>query len=244
MLYNLWDTLLYKPLINILAFLVSVVPYADLGIAVILLTVLVKILLFPLSKASIQNQEKMGQMGPELSAIKKSGKSKEEQAKATFDLYKKYKTNPFSGCLLILIQIPIVFALYYVFWKGLSFDPSNMYSFIKPPEGLNTMFLGLIDLSGKSLVLAILAGASQYLQAMYMPKSAQVSDPGSFGDSFQKSMQMQMKYVFPFLVGIIAYSISGAVALYWVVNNLFTTGQQIYLRNKSKTVQLYEKRSN
>lgn len=235
MLYNLWDTLLYKPLINILAFLVSVVPYADLGIAVIILTILVKVLLFPLSKASIKNQEKMGEMAPELSAIKKSGKSKEEQAKDTFDLYKKYKTNPFSGCLLILIQIPIIFALYYVFWKGVVFDPANLYSFIPIPEGINTVFLGLIDLGQKSLVLAILAGATQYLQALYAPKPTQVSEAGSFGDSFQKSMQMQTKYVFPFLVGIIAYSISGAVALYWVVNNLFTTAQQIYLKKKKTT---------
>src|SRR3989344_1352353 len=115
MFSSIWNTLLYEPLLNALAFLVSVVPGGDVGIAVIILTILVKIALFPLSQRSIRSQAAMNLLAPELKKIKDSGASKEEQARLTFELYKKNKTNPFSGCLLVLIQIPIIFALYYVF---------------------------------------------------------------------------------------------------------------------------------
>ena len=101
------------------------------------------------------------------------------------------------------------------------------------------VFLGILDISKKSLVLAILAGVSQYLQAHFMPKPSAVSpSAGSFGESFGKNMQMQMKYIFPFLIAWIAYSISGAVALYWITSNLFMVGQQIYVKREKnfKTV--------
>jgi YidC/Oxa1 family membrane protein insertase len=232
MLTNLWNAILYKPLVNILAFFVSVVPGGDLGLAVIILTILVKLALFPLSKKSIESQAKMNLLAPELAKIKKSGASKEEQAKLTFELYKKNKTNPFSGCLLILIQLPIIFALYYVFLKGLKFDGSLLYSFVQVPENINMHFLGLLDISQKSLLLAILAGVSQFFQAHFMPKPNLSGDKNSFQDNFAKSMQVQMKYVFPVIVAFIAYSVSGAVALYWVTSNIFAIGQQIYINKK------------
>src|SRR3989344_296279 len=130
MIHNIWNALLYQPLLNALAFLVSIVPGGDVGIAVILLTILVKILLFPFSQKAIKNQAAMTLLAPELDKIKKGGASKEEQAKLTFALYKKHKANPFSGCLLVLIQIPIIFALYYVFLKGVKFDSGMLYSFV------------------------------------------------------------------------------------------------------------------
>lgn len=236
MLSNIWNTFLYQPLLNALAFLVSVIPGGDVGVAVIVLTVLVKVILFPLSQKSIEGQAEMNILAPELKKIKESGASKEEQARQTFDLYKKHKVNPFSGCLLVLIQIPIIFALYYVFYKGINFQSGHLYSFIHAPEHANMMFLGLLDISIKSLPLAILAGVSQYLQAHYMPKPATSDNKNgstpSFAESFAKSMQTQMKYVFPFVVAFIAYSISGAVALYWITSNLFMVGQQIYVKRE------------
>ncbi len=237
MLYNIWDIALYKPLVNLLAFLVSIVPFGDLGIAIILLTILVKVVLFPLSQKAIKSQAQMAFLTPEITKIKNSGASKEEQARLTFELYKTHKTNPFSGCLSILIQIPIIFALYYVFFKGINFDGGILYSFVQAPEYLNTQFLGMIDITKKSIFLAILAGLSQYLQAHFMPqpKLSPIPKDGivSFSDSFQKSMHMQMKYVFPFVVGFIAYSISGAIAIYWIVSNLFAVGQQLYFNKQN-----------
>lgn len=233
MLSSIWNALLYQPLLNALAFLVSVIPGGDVGIAVIILTILVKVVLFPLSQKSIETQAEMNILAPELNKIKTSGKSKEEQARMTFELYKKHNMNPFSGCLLVLIQIPIIFALYFVFFKGLDFQSDLIYSFIHVPEHVNMIFLGWLDLSHKSIILAVLAGVSQYLQALFMPKPASTpGTPGSFSESFAKSMHVQMKYVFPVVVAFIAYSISGAVALYWITSNLFMVGQQIYVKKE------------
>ena len=234
MLSQLWNIALYKPLLNILAFLVSVIPGGDVGVAVIVLTLLVKAVLFPLSQKSIESQAKMNLLNPELKKIKDSGASKEEQAKQTFDLYKKYKTNPFSGCLLVLIQIPIIFALYGVF-RGLKFDFNSLYPFIHMPATVSMNFLGLFNIAKTHILgLAIIAGISQFFQAYYMPKPAPVADSknASFQDSFAKSMNMQMRYVFPFIVALISYSLSGAVALYWVTSNIFAVGQQIYAKKK------------
>lgn len=239
MIGHIWDTVLYHPLINALAFLVSIVPGGDVGLAVIILTIVVKIILFPLSQKAIESQAQMSILAPELNKIKESGVSREEQARLTFDLYKKHKTNPFSGCLLVLIQIPIIFALYYVFYKGINFDSSVLYSFIHVPEHINMVFLGVLDISGKSILLAILAGVSQYLQAYFMPAppaAAKSGKAGSFAESFSKSMTMQMKYVFPFVVALIAYTISGAIALYWITSNLFAVAQQIYAKRHDPLV--------
>lgn len=234
MLTNIWTALLYKPLLNVLAFLVSIMPGGDLGLAVVILTIIVKIALSPLSRKSIESQRKMNLLAPEMDKIKKSGKNKEEQAKLTFELYKKHKTNPFSGCLLIIIQIPIIFALYYVFYKGIKFDEGLLYSFIKTPENVSMHFLGILNIGQKSLILAILAGVSQYFQAHYMPKPPKKeTDPNSFQDNFAKSMQLQMKYIFPFMVAFIAYSVSGAVALYWITSNIYSIGQQIKINKKN-----------
>ena len=237
MLSQIWNTVLYNPLVNVLAFLVSIIPGGDVGIAIIILTILVKIALFPLSQRSIENQAKMNLLAPELKKIKTSGANKEEQAKETMALYKKHKTNPFSGCLLVLIQLPIIFALYYVFYKGIKFDGGLLYSFIHVPENINMNFLGLLDIGQKSLILAILAGISQFFQAYFMPKPAvSAQKSGSFQESFGKSMNMQMKYIFPFIVAFIAYSVSGAVALYWITNNVFAIGQQIYANKKKLSI--------
>lgn len=234
MLSNIWNTFLYAPLLNALAVLVSIIPGGDVGVAVIILTLFVKAILFPLSQRSIESQLKMNALSPELKKIKESGLSKEEQAKQTFELYKKTKTNPFSGCLLIFIQIPIIFALYYVFLKGINLDGSLLYSFVHAPEHINMNFLGILDISKRGvLILAVLAGASQYFQARFMPKPA-VAGGGnmSFQDNLSKSMHTQMKYIFPLIVAFIAYSVSGAVALYWITSNIFAIGQQIYANKK------------
>lgn len=237
MLGNIWNIVLYHPLINALAFLVSIIPGGDVGIAVILLTILVKLILFPLSQKSIESQAEMNILAPELNKIKASGANKEEQARLTFDLYKKHNTNPFSGCLLVLIQIPIIFALYYVFYKGINFQ-TGLYSFIHAPAHINMIFLGILNISQKSLFLAILAGISQYLQARFMPQPAPVSNASgsvpSFQDSFAKSMNTQMKYIFPFIIAFIAYRISGAIALYWITSNIFMVAQQIYVKREKK----------
>lgn len=238
MLSNIWEVVLYKPLVNALALLVSVIPGGDVGIAVILLTLIVKFLIFPLSQRSIESQIKMNLLAPELKKIKDSGASKEEQARQTFELYKHHKTNPFSGCLLLLIQIPVIFALYFVFSRGISLDGSLIYSFVTAPKQMSNLFLGFVDISKNHLwFLALLAGISQYFQASLMPKPVVATEKNAtetFQDSLNKSMQTQMKYFFPFIIAMFAYVASGAVALYWITSNIFAIGQQMYANKKKE----------
>ena len=238
MFHTLWNVLLYQPFVNALAVLVSIIPGGDVGLAVVLLTLLVKIVLYPLSQRGIESQAQMGALTPEINKIKASGASKEEQARLTFELYKKHKVNPFSGCLIQIPVIIVIIALYSVFLKGVSFDPAVLYSFVPTPEVVGVFFLGMIDITGKSVLLAVIAGVTQYFQAHYMPKPATTTtaSTNSFQDSFSKSMHMQMKYVFPFIIAFFAYTISGAVALYLITSNIFAIGQQIYAKKKDPVV--------
>ncbi|TRZ53158.1 hypothetical protein D4R99_01330, partial [bacterium] len=125
---------------------------------------------------------------------------------------------------------------YYVFLAGLKFDSSLLYSFVHLPSSVNSVFFG-IDLVKKSLILALLAGISQYYQIrLSLPAVPQKTskEPLSFQEEFAKNMNVQMKYIFPFLVIFISYSISSAIALYWIVSNLFAIGQELYVRRKTK----------
>ena len=161
-----FNTFFYEPLYNGLVFLISIMPGADVGLAVIVLTLLVKIIILPLSHKSVASQAKMRSIEPEMKRVKERHKDKQEQARQVMDLYKKHGVNPFSGCFLMLVQLPIIFALYWVFFKGLAnnIDQTILYSFVVAPEQINVHFLGFIDMSQKNIILAALAGISQYFQ--------------------------------------------------------------------------------
>ena len=243
MLNALWNNFLYEPLYNALVFLVSIVPGGDVGIALIILTILVKLVLFPLTKKSIISQARLKQLEPEINKIKKSESSKEAQAKKTMELYKVNKVNPFSGCLTILIQLPIIIALYYVFLKGLTFDHDAVYSFLKFPQSINMKFLGLVDMASRNVVLAILAGLSQFIQVKLSTSFVKQVPPlvgkdgkteRNFSTELTKSMNTQMKYVLPVFITIISLQVSAAVALYWCASNVFTIFQEILVRRHMK----------
>lgn len=236
MITSIWDTFFYEPLYNALIFLVGVVPGGDVGIAVIILTVLVKFALYPLSQKSIVTQLKMRSLEGEISAIKERYKDKkEEQARQTMALYKKHQVNPFSGCITVLIQLPIILALYFVFLRDLAPVEGILYSFVHFPEVLNPHLLGIFDLGKKSVILALIAGVAQYYQMdLTLPKSKpRDGSGGSFADEFTRSMNTQMRYVLPVMIIFIAYTTSGAVALYWATSSLFAIGQELLVRRRA-----------
>jgi YidC/Oxa1 family membrane protein insertase len=238
MLHTIWNTILYRPLYNLLMLVVAFMPNADLGLAIIIVTILVKLVLFPLTQRSIESQMAMKALEPQLNAIKNSGADKNEQSKQTFALYKEKKINPFSSCLLILVQIPIIIALYQVFLHGLG-PVTNVlpYSFVHLPEVFNFKFLGLLDLSKHSIVLALLAGVSQYLQGyLAQARTGKPTGEGMSGQ-FAKSMQVQMLYFLPILIAFIAYRLAGAVALYWITSNMVTVAQELYTARKMRKAQ-------
>jgi len=237
MISNLFNTFFYEPLYNGLIGLMSLIPWADVGVAIIIFTFLVKLILFPLSQKAVRTQAKMKKLEPRINEIKQKYKDKAEQAAKTMELYKEEKLNPFSGILTLFIQIPIIFALYFIFLRGglPEINTEILYSFIKVPTNINMSFLGLLDVTEKSFFLALLAGATQFFQArLASPKVGPKKENPTLGEDFARSMSLQMKYVFPFIVFIIAYNISAAIAIYWATSNLFMIGQELYVKRSIK----------
>ena len=134
---------------------------------------------------------------------------------------------------LFVVKLQIIFALYWVFFKGIELNPNLLYSFVIFPDYINTLFLGIIDMHGKSISLALIAGVTQFYQIkLSMPPIQQESSgtERSFKDELAKSMSVQMRYIMPIMIAFIAYTISSAVALYWVTSNCFSIGHELFVR--------------
>ena len=233
MIEHFFKPVFYTPLYNALAFLIQHIPYADLGIAVIILTTVVKLVIFPLNIKAIKTQAKLKLLEPELNALKEKYKDKQEQAKQTMIFYKKNNINPFGGILPILIQLPIVISLYSIFRSsGLpEIQNSLLYPFIHAPDSVNVHFLNVIDIVGKSLFLAVVVAITQVIQVHYsLPAVKKPEGEPTFKDDLARSMNIQMRFVLPLITAYIAYIASGAVALYLITSNLFAIGQEIYVR--------------
>lgn len=235
---SFFHTAIYQPIYNALAFIIGVVPGGDIGIAIILITILVRLVLFPLSLSAIKTQISMRAIDPELKKLREDLKdNKEELARRTMALFKENNINPFASFLLILIQLPIIIGLYLVLQhesKVVSFDPSLLYAFVHVPDQASLLFLGFVDLAGKSIVLAIIVAITQFIYARLMMPATPAKDtsgkPASFQDDLAKSMSLQMRYVFPVVIGVVAYAASSAIALYFLVGNLFSIGQELTIR--------------
>ncbi|MDB5266774.1 MAG: 60 kDa inner rane insertion protein preprotein translocase subunit YidC [Parcubacteria group bacterium] len=232
---SLYHAVIFNPLYNLLIALFTVLPWADAGVVVIILTIIVRLILYPLSKKAVMTQVRMQEINPRIKEINQKYKDDaEEKAKATLALYKETGVNPFSGVLVLIIQLPIIWALYRIFLQS-GFPNVNtelLYGFIHVPSHINTLFLGLIDITQKSALLALLAAITTFLQLKLATKSSAPSAKGSFGEDLAESMQKQMKYLFPILVFFISYKISGVIALYWLTSNVFTIGQELVVRRK------------
>jgi YidC/Oxa1 family membrane protein insertase len=238
MFSKFWHTFFYDPIYNGLVFILDILPSADVGIAIILITVVVKLVLFPISVKAVRTQIVMKQIEPELNAIKKKyEKNKQEQAQKMMQLYKDKEINPFSGILLLFIQLPVIFALYWIFFKGglPEVNVDILYSFVGIPAltSESMMFLGIVDMAGKSLFFAVGAGLTQYYQLkLSMPPMQDRKKDASMKEDFARSFQLQMRYMMPVLITLFAYFISAAIALYWLTSNLFTIGQEMVIRKK------------
>lgn len=237
----LYHGIIFNPLYNILIGLFTLIPSIDAGIAVIILTIIVRLVLYPLSKKAVMTQVRMQEINPRIKEINETYKSdSEEKAKQTLALYKEKGVNPFSGVLVLLIQLPIIWALYQIFLHAgfPKVDTTLLYSFVHAPATINTMFLGLIDITEKSIPLALLAAITTFFQLRLATQkpAAKTGDGSSFGEDLAASMQTQMKYFFPILVFFISYKISGVIALYWLTSNIFTIGQEIVVRRKVKEI--------
>jgi YidC/Oxa1 family membrane protein insertase len=206
------------------------------GLAVIFFTVIIKIILFPLSQKSVRTQFEMKKLEPELNEIKLKYKDDSAlQAEKIMGIYKERNINPFAGIFLMLIQLPVLMALYYVFLKGglPNLDSSSLYPFTKIPEYISMDFFGA-DVAKKNLYIAIFAALAQYLQIHFtLPKTQKNKETSNtFNDQLARSMNMQMKYVMPVFIFFIAKSFPAVVALYLITSCFFAIGQELYMRKK------------
>jgi YidC/Oxa1 family membrane protein insertase len=221
---NIFYTFLYEPLFNALVLLYEYIPGKDFGVAIIFLTLIIRFLLYPLMMKSIRSQKIMTELQPKIKEIQEKYKDdKEKQTKEMMDLYKREKFNPFGGCLPLLIQLPLMLALYRVFWSGLSEGAmSHLYSFVPNPGMINPIFLGFLDLSAPNVVMAILAGVAQFFQT----KTMSVKNPPDKKSQFGGLLQKQMLYFFPIFTVVILLKLPAAIGLYWIVTALFSVWQQ------------------
>lgn len=233
---ELFHTFVYVPLYNTLIAILAYVPWIDVGVAVIILTVVVKTLLFPISLKAARHQQLLKKLEKPMREIQEKYKDdKQEQGRKLLELYKEAGTNPFSGFFLILIQLPIIIGLYLVFYRGglPAVHVETLYAWVKIPDNVHMLFLGLVDMAGKSLPLAAVAGITQYIQAhLTLPKLEPRKETDGFQQDFARSMNTNVRYVFPLLMGGLAYALSAAVALYWITSNIFAIGQELYVRRQ------------
>jgi YidC/Oxa1 family membrane protein insertase len=240
MIGSIFHLIFYKPLYNALVFLLGIIPGHDVGIAVIVLTLVVQFVLFPFRHKSVIAQRKMKEIEPEIHKIKEQfKKDKQEQTKQIMALYRSHGVSPFSGFLMLLIQLPVFFALYRLFLGGIGFNPTDLYSFVSLPAMIQTKFLGLIDISKANYIFAFLAGLTQFLQ-MYLsfPKvPKQKNGPATFQDQLSRTMSMQAKYFMPLLIFFIALKLSSAITLYWTTMNVFAIVHEIIVSYRAKRLQ-------
>lgn len=234
MISTFFTVVFYQPLYNGLVFLFDILPWANAGIVIILFTIVVKLILFPLSMKATYAQMEMKEIEGDLKVIKEKYKNnKEEQTLKTVALYKEKNINPFAGFFVLLLQLPIIIALYQIFLKsGLpTIKTDLLYRLVSAPASINMSFLWLSDIATKSVVLAVIAGLTTYFQIKYSTPTDILSDGEKNKQAdMMKMFQTQMKYFFPVLVFFISWSISAAVSLYWITSNVFQIGQEMYMR--------------
>ena len=236
---NAFNLILYQPLFNALILLYSYLPGHDFGIAVIVLTILIKFILYPLGAQGIRSQKAMSDLQPKLKELQEKFKNdKEKQSKAVMEFYKQEKINPLSGCLPMILQLPILIALFQVFWKGFGQEQLKfLYGFAPNPGQIDAVFLGMINLAEASVVLAVLTGIMQFFQTKMLSsqqKTAPHQKRGGGAPDFSSMMQKQMLYFFPLFTVFILWRLPSAVALYWLTTTLFTIGQQYIMLKKQK----------
>lgn len=251
----IFDQFVYAPIYNLLVFIYNLLPFEDFGIAIIIVTLIIKFLLVPLSRKQIESQKKMTELQPKIKELQKKHKDdKEKQSRALMELYKTNKSNPFSGCLPMIVQLVFLIAIYRVLFNisqaNLMVDGNILYGFINNPGQIDKMFLGLVDLSTAinlesltltevpKIILVVLAALSQFFQSkMLMAK--QKKAPSFQGDEkmdFSQMLSKQMLFLGPLLTLFIGVKFPSGLALYWLVSTVFMIVQQYFLEKEAKVI--------
>ena len=229
MISNIFYVVLYQPLVNALVFFYNTIAFKDVGLSIILLTVAIRLLLYPLFQKSMKHQAILQSLQPKLKEIQESHKhDKTKQTEAMMALYKENNVSPFSSFGFLLIQLPVLIVLYRIFLKGFGQDLfSALYSWVSKPTGVENSLLGLINLAGPSIVMVVISAAAQYFQV-------KLSLPKDDGSPQAKAAKM-MAWIGPALTILIFYKLPAAVALYWLITSILSIGQQILVNKQLKS---------
>jgi YidC/Oxa1 family membrane protein insertase len=224
---HIFNEILVYPLLNLLLFFYHYIP--DIGVVIILVTVVVRLVLLPSFHKSLKHQKTLNALQPKMNEIKEKFKDdKEAQAKAMMELYSAHKVNPLSSCLPLLIQLPILIALYRVFIQSLNGQAlSGVYSFISNPGHISPMFLGWLNLANHNIILAVVAGILQFFQS-YMMLAKKTGNM----DATAKMMRWQTLYFLPAITILFGAQFPAGLTLYWIVTTLFGIAQQYYILRK------------
>jgi YidC/Oxa1 family membrane protein insertase len=237
----MFNTIFLEPIYNTVLFFINTIPNHDIGIAIILTTLLVKIILLPLNLSSQRGTYLMKEAQIEIDEIKSKHKGDRKKiAEETMALYKKKKINPFSSIFALIIQIPVFFALYFVFRDGVVFKEEMIYSFIDFPEKLRDLAFGFIDITKPHWFFGILTGVSMYIFSKRQADAfknikqnkKEKEKEDDFKTIFAKNMQIQMLYFLPIISGVSAAIFPAVIGLYWTVNNILNIFQDIYIKRK------------
>jgi YidC/Oxa1 family membrane protein insertase len=235
----MFNTLLVQPLFNLLALIYAILPGHDFGVAIIVMTILVRLALWPLVAKQLHSQKAMQDLAPEVARVRAEAKGdKQLESQKLMELYKEKEINPFASLIPLLIQLPLFLALFAVLkdiLKGgaiakLAYPAIKnlpaIQAVIADPAMFHTTFLGLVDLSKPSIFFAITAAIAQFFQSkQIMPAKGSQQDPSARAMS-------SMIYLFPGLTFIIGLSLPGALSLYWTTASVVAIIQQTILLRK------------
>ncbi len=224
----MFTKLIYQPLLNLAILVYGTAGFHDLGVTIIVMTVLVRVAMLPLSLKAARSQRELAALAPDLERLKEQHKGNNSaQSEAVMRLYRERGVSPLAGCLPLLIQLPLLIGLYRVF-VGI-FKPdvlSLLYAAVPHPDTINHISFGFLDVSAPARILAIIAGALQFLQA----RMALVSQPQTAQTA---AMSKQMAYMLPVMIVVIGWNLPAGLTLYWIVTTLFSIAEQLYLRRRS-----------
>lgn len=246
MLGAFWLQVFIRPIYNLLV--LAYLPFKDLGLAIIVVTFLIRLLLYPLFHKQIRSQKEMSDLQKDLQKIKTKFKDDPKKIQEeTLKLYQTKGVNPLGGCLPTLLQIPIFIALYQVFRFYLGVDHIELlYSFVPKIQDISLMAFGFIRLDKPDFyILPYLVGVTQYFLSRLMSQQARSKKKNK--DKLQpleEQMQMMnrsMLYFMPLFLVVISFSLPAAVVLYFLVSNIFSLVQYRFFNKNSSKVKIKTK---
>lgn len=239
MISQFFYVVLYQPLFNLFVWLYNIVPGHDAGLVILIITVLIRLLVYPLTNSAIKAQKSLQELQPKMDEVKKQyAGDQQKQAQALMELYKTNKVNPFASCLPLLVQLPILIALYTVLRDGLAGAnlSTALYGAVAHPGSINTLAFGFLDMQKSNWVLALLAGAAQFWQSKMMSRKAPPKAAGAGGkdEDTMAMMNKQMLYMMPAMTVIIGLGLQSGLTLYWFFSTLLMALQQLWMFRKKE----------